>query len=114
MSVLEGSITEISNWRESSLNSSIDDTLEYGQGFVDLDTLKTYGFELVPQIEFEVKNFEHQTVLDALEKYISKTNVALTDTARGGTEGVILRNKDRSKIVKLRFEDYRRTLKSRK
>ena len=114
LSILDGSITEISNWRESSLNSSVDDTLKYGQGFVDLDTLKSYNFELVPQIEFELPNFEHQTVLDALEKYISKTNVALTDSARGGTEGVILRNKDRSKIVKLRFEDYRRTLKQRR
>ena len=113
LSILENPITEISNWRERSKDSSIDETLQYGQNFVDLDKLKSYNFELVPQIEFELPNFEHQTVLDSLEKYVSTTKVALTDTAKGGTEGVILRNHDRSKIVKLRFEDYRRTLKSR-
>lgn len=114
LDILEQSITEISNWRENSANSSIDDTLQYGQGFVDLDTLKSYNFELVPQIRFELENYEHQSVLNALEKYILTTNVALTENARGGTEGVILRNFDRTKIVKLRFEDYRRTLKLRK
>jgi len=114
LDILEAPISEISNWRESPLNSSINDTLRYGQGFVDLDTLKSYNFELVPQIEFELEGYEHQSVLDALERYISKTNVALTDNAKGGTEGVILRNHDRTKIVKLRFDDYRRTLKQRK
>ncbi len=114
LEILEQPITEISNWRESSVNSSIDDTLRYGQGFVNLDKLKSYNFELVPQIQFELVNHEHQSVLNALEKYILTTNVALTDNARGGTEGVILRNYDRTKIVKLRFEDYRRTLKPRK
>ncbi|MEL6733504.1 MAG: RNA ligase family protein [Bacteroidota bacterium] len=114
LDILEESITAISNWRESSLDSSIDDTLAYGQRFLNLDELKSYNFDLVPQIKFELENFEHLTVLNALEKYISQTNVALTETARGGTEGVVLRNHDRTKIVKLRFEDYRRTLKSKK
>lgn len=114
LDILKESITAISNWRESSLDSSKDDTLKYGQGFLNLDELKSYNFGLVPQIEFEIENFEHQTVLNSLEKYISKTNVQLTESARGGTEGVILRNHDRTKIVKLRFEDYRRTLKSKK
>ena len=114
LKILEEPITAISNWRESSLDSSVDETLKYGQGFADLEKLKSYNFNLVPQIEFEIENFEHQTVLNSLEKYISKTNVSLTETARGGTEGVILRNQDRSKIVKLRFEDYRRTLKPKK
>ena len=110
LEILKKPITEISAWRESTVNSSIDDSLKYGQKFENLDKLKSYEFELVPQIEFELINFEHQSVLNALEKYISKTNVALTETAKGGTEGVILRNHDRTKIVKLRFEDYRRTL----
>lgn len=114
LKILEEPIAAISNWRESSLDSSVDETLRYGQGFVDLEKLKSYNFDLVPQIEFEIENFEHQTVLNSLEKYISKTHVSLTETARGGTEGVILRNHDRSKIVKIRFEDYRRTLKSKK
>lgn len=114
LSILEKSITEISAWRESPKDSSIDDTLIYGQGFAELDTLKAYGFNLVPQLKFELPNLEHQTILNSLEQYISKTNVALTKTAKEGTEGVVLRNKTRTKIVKLRFEDYRRTLNHKK
>ena len=110
LSILDNTIAEISHWRESTRDSTVDDSLQYGQEFVDIETLHGYNFDLVPQIEFVLDNFDHQTVLDALEKYIPKTLVALTDSARGGTEGVILRNHNRTKIVKLRFEDYRRTL----
>jgi hypothetical protein len=33
------------------------------------------------------------------------------DRAAGRPEGLVVRNKDRSKIAKLRFEDYERTLR---
>ena len=111
LSILEKSIPEISSWRESALDVSVNETLKYGQGFITLDSLEKFPYELVPKVEFELKNFEHQTVLDALNKYIPTTQVALSETAKMGTEGVILRNADRTKIVKLRFEDYRRTLR---
>lgn len=111
LSILEKSITEISSWRESSLDSSIDDTLKYGQGFVNLDELESYGYDLVPKVEFELNSLEHEKVLESLMQFIPKTKVALSDSAQLKPEGLILRNFDRSKIVKLRFEDYQRTLK---
>lgn len=111
LSVLEKSNAEISTWRESSLNSSIDDTLKYGQGFVNLEELETYGYDLVPKLEFDLPSFTHEDVLASLDKYIPETHVALSESAQLRPEGVILRNFDRSKIVKLRFEDYQRTLK---
>ncbi len=111
LSILDQTVSEISNWRESSKDSSIDETILYGQNFQKLDQLKSYGFNLVPQIPFKVSDFDHRTILEALEKYIPKTHVALTDSAKSGTEGVVLRNFDRTKIIKLRFEDYRRTLR---
>lgn len=113
LSILEKSITEISSWRESSLDSSIDDTLKYGQGFVNLDELEKYGYDLVPKIEFELNSFEHGEILDSLNQFIPKTKVALSNSAQLKPEGLILRNFDRSKIVKLRFEDYQRTLKTK-
>jgi RNA ligase. len=114
LSILEKSVTEISAWREGTLNSSIDDTLRYGQPFVDLAALETYGYNLVPKINFELNGFDHKTILEALHKYIPKTRVALTKTAQLKPEGIILRNFDRTKIVKLRFEDYHKSLVSYK
>ena len=114
LSILEKPIAEISHWREHSLDSSVDDQLHYGQNFVDVETLQGYGYELVPKVEFPpLPNLEHATILEALQKYATKTQVALSASAQGKTEGIVLRNFDRSKIVKLRFEDYQRTLRNR-
>lgn len=49
-----------------------------------------------------------------LKAVISKTRCALDDGAGMRPEGVVVRNLDRSKIVKIRFEDYERTMKKRK
>ncbi|MGH1335029.1 MAG: RNA ligase family protein [Aureispira sp.] len=114
LSILEEPIAAISHWREHSADSSVDERLQYGQNFVDVDALSTYGYDLVPNVEFPpLPNLEHATILDALQQHAATTQVALSDTAKGKTEGVILRNFDRSTIVKLRFEDYERTLKKR-
>lgn len=113
LSVLEESLNDISNWRERSLDSSVDDTIKYGQGFVSLDKLETYGYDLVPKVEFNLESLSHEKVLEALNRFIPETRVPLSETAKLKTEGVVLRNFDRTKIVKLRFEDYQKTLKSR-
>lgn len=114
LSILEKPIADISHWREHSLDSSVDERLQYGQNFVDVDALATYGYDLVPAVAFPpLANLEHATILEALKQHASTTQVALSDTAQGKTEGVILRNFDRSRIVKLRFEDYERTLRKR-
>jgi len=111
LSILEEPIDAISTWRESTINSSESEALRYGQPFVNLDVLKAFGYELTPRVEFTLDSLEHTAVLGALKQFIPTTNVALSPTAKLGTEGVVLRNFDRSKIVKLRFEDYEKTLK---
>lgn len=110
-SILDEDLSAISRWREKETENGI----IYGQNFLTReDMLRQFSsFEYVPLVEFRLENFEHKTVLDSLNKFIPKTNVALTQTALNRPEGVILRNKDRSKIVKVRFEDYERTLKQK-
>lgn len=48
---------------------------------------------------------------DWLARTISTTCAALSDTAKGRAEGVVVRTADRSQIVKIRCEDYERTAK---
>lgn len=55
----------------------------------------------------------HSTILNNLNKFIPQTNVQLSQNALKKPEGLVLRNHDRSKIVKIRFEDYERILKQR-
>jgi hypothetical protein len=49
-----------------------------------------------------------------LEQALPTTQVALSDNALNRAEGIVLRTKDRSVIAKARFEDYARTLKTRR
>ena len=74
----------------------------------------TTTVQLVPEVVFKPTDLTHQSILQALETSLPQTIVALTPSALLKAEGVILRNTDRTKIVKLRFEDYIRTLKSSK
>lgn len=114
LSILEEPIGAISAWRESSVDSAVDASLRYGQPFITLEELQSYGYELVPKVAFPtLPNWEHQTVLEALQQHAASTQVALTADALGKTEGIVLRNFDRSKIVKVRFEDYEKTLRKR-
>lgn len=113
LSVLEGSLPEISHWREHETENGI----VYGQDFVsnfDLPQVLFPSFERVPEVPFELGDMSHETVLNNLRKFIPSTNVALSDNALKRAEGVVLRNRNRTKIVKLRFEDYERTLRVKK
>ena len=85
----------------------------YGQSFLPSDVLSTHSiyWHLVPSVPFEIAGLSHREILDSLKSHLPKTNVALSDSAQMKPEGVILRNNDRTKIVKLRFEDYERTLR---
>lgn len=111
-SILEKSLPEISRWREHETDKGI----VYGQDFIprsDFHKVMSPSIEIVPDVPFELGDMSHQTILDNLRKFIPTTNVALSDKASNKTEGVVIRNRDRSKIVKLRFEDYERTLKQK-
>ncbi|MBI3221228.1 MAG: hypothetical protein HYZ44_17090 [Bacteroidetes bacterium] len=109
LSMLEMSQHEISKWRERESEYGI----IYGQNFLTRSEMQTQfsDFELVPLVEFELGDMSHKIVLDNLKKFIPNTNVALSENALKKSEGVVLRNESRSKIVKVRFEDYERTLR---
>lgn len=109
LSILELSQQEISKWRERETENGI----IYGQNFLTRSEMQTQfsDFELVPLVEFELVDMSHKVVLDNLKKFIPNTNVALSENALKKSEGVVLRNESRTKIVKVRFEDYERTLR---
>ena len=109
LSILEMSQPEISKWRERETENGI----IYGQNFLSRSEMETQfsDFEFVPLIEFDYDDLSHKVVLDNLKKNLPVTNVALSESASQKSEGIVLRNESRSKIVKVRFEDYERTLR---
>lgn len=109
LSILEMDRDKISKWRERETENGI----IYGQKFLTRSEIESQfsDFELVPTIDFDLGDFSHRTVLDSLNKFIPQTTVALSINASLKSEGVVLRNQSRSKIVKVRFEDYQRTLR---
>jgi len=109
LAALELPLPEISRWREKETENGI----IYGQNFLPLNEMHSQfsNFEFVPTVEFELGNMTHKTILENLRKFIPTTKAALSANASGKAEGVVLRNENRSKIVKLRFEDYERALR---
>lgn len=112
LSILVKSREQISRWREHETKQGI----VYGQNFLTRNEIKKRFpyFELVPEVKFELGDMSHTTVLEKLKEYIPSTNVALSENALKKPEGVVLRNRDRTKIVKIRYEDYERTLRFQK
>ncbi len=109
LSILDMELEDISKWRETETT----DGIIYGQNFLNSEELSVYAsqFDIVPSVHFEISDLSHRTILDSLKKCLPKTLVALSDSALMRPEGVILRNANRSKIIKLRFEEYERTLR---
>jgi hypothetical protein len=114
LKVLNLSLELISNWREDFDFSS--KKIEYGQSFfskskLDLLNVLNNNLKLVPEINFKLSDLSHEGVLDAMRMYLPNTNVALSDEALMKPEGIVLRNHDRSKIAKIRFEDYENAIR---
>jgi len=109
LAILEMTQHEISRWRETETDSGI----VYGQTFLTRPEIenKFTDFDLVPTVNFDLGDLSHQTILNNLKKYLPFTNVSLSDSASKRAEGIVLRNENRSKIVKVRYEDYERTLR---
>ena len=109
MSILNFDILDISKWRETETPNGI----VYGQNFLTREEIsdRFNNLPLVPLVNFDLGDFSHITILDNLKKYIPNTNVYLSDNSTKKAEGVVLRNKNRTKIVKIRYEDYERTLR---
>lgn len=101
--ILSKSPEEIALWRENG-----------GQPFWTHEQLEDLGFPLAPRLPFDgALPTDHQEVLDWLQGILPKTQCLLDPAGKGEPEGVIVRNDDRSFIVKIRYQDYQRTLKQR-
>lgn len=109
-SLLEQTPAQLSLWRENG-----------GQRFVEERVLENIArnqdIELTPRlIELSYKDLP-KTIDDTyafLKQAIVETESALDDGAGGRPEGIVVRTPSRSKIAKIRYEDYERTLKRRK
>ncbi len=103
---------EISRWREHETSEGI----AYGQDFLPRNEAKVEcaEFDFVPEVPFDLGDMSHETIYRNMKKFLPETLVALTDTALKQPEGLVIRNMNRTKIVKIRFEDYERTFKRKK
>ncbi|MBO3272349.1 RNA ligase family protein [Hymenobacter defluvii] len=111
---LQADIRDLSTWRETETPTG----LRYGQPFLSETALTAYlaqvGLPAVPQLPAFTAEATHEQVLEWLRQHIPHTQAALSGQATPGrAEGAILRTADRSAIVKVRFEDYERTLNQR-
>ena len=112
-------VRELAAWRESETPAG----LRYGQPFLPEAALADYltqtGLPAVPHLPpftapATADETTHTAVLEWLHQYIPATLAPLPGLpAPGRAEGAILRTADRSTIVKVRFEDYERTLNQR-
>lgn len=103
---------EISQWRQNG-----------GQKFMSEDSLERmaglFGTDLTPRIGLQTgKETPPQSIAETIGwmgDYLpqGKTRAILDSGGNEMAEGLVIRTQDRSKIAKLRFEDYARTLKSR-
>jgi hypothetical protein len=111
MMMLDFKREEISRWRERETPEG----LVYGQNFLPTkqarEELAEYDF--VPEVPFDLGNMSHETIYTNMLKAIPETLVALTDESLKKPEGLVLRNENRTKIVKVRFEDYEKILKKK-
>lgn len=98
----------ISRWREDG-----------GPSFVTEETLgelaEQHGLQLTPRLgDVDTLPDSVEAANDFLHETIPHTLSALDAGAAGQPEGLVARTHDRTQIAKLRFSDYRRTLRRRK
>jgi hypothetical protein len=109
LSILNSDLPEISLWRERRTERG----MIYGQPFLSIGEAREMFpmFSYAPAVQFDLGDYSHKEVLNGLRRCIPRSLVALTETATGNSEGMVLRTWDRYKVVKVRFEDYERTLR---
>jgi hypothetical protein len=74
-----------------------------------------FGLRTTPRLGMTSlpKSRSHEEILHWLRRALPNTQADLTTTAEGRSEGVVVRNPDRTKIAKIRFEDYERTIRKK-
>lgn len=110
-------LPEISLWREAEWVGG----MNYGQPFLDRDQLAEYcqarELALVPEVNQDTYVDEDWDCAQThwyLTQVMPTSLATLNASAVGKPEGIVLASADRSVRVKLRFEDYERTLKTTK
>lgn len=108
--LLSKSREEISQWRQNG-----------GQKFLGEESLQRmsdlFGVKLTPRLA--TKETPPQGIIDtygwmAASLPSGKTHASLDEGGKNVSEGLVIRTRNRSKIAKLRFEDYARTLEKLK
>jgi len=105
--LLDLSIEQISSWRNNG-----------GQRFLSEEDLRNTFLEMTPRIGFDHKIAVNVPISMKNTYHWSKqmladgTFVKLDPAAQGRPEGVVVRAPDRSRIAKIRFEDYERTFRA--
>ena len=103
--VLPMSTSEIASWRERGSQHFAHES--------DLQEFScSYDLELTKRLEAPMLPTGHEEVLSWLEGVIPRTWAALDPSADAVPEGVVVRSSDRKRIAKVRYSDYKRTLKS--
>jgi hypothetical protein len=100
---------KIAQWRDN-----------FGQRYVTADEIgklaAEVGFQTVPAL-FDMEAAQLPTDLEESYRFLLQfpsSQCKLDEEAHGVPEGIVVRNPHRSRIAKLRREDYERTLKRRK
>ena len=81
------------------------------QRFVPIDRSRSLGWQMTPELGFGAPPAGVRETLEWLDATCPRSLCVLDDEAPGHPEGVIVRTPDRSRIAKIRFADYRRTLR---
>lgn len=109
LSTLDKERGEIALWRDNG-----------GQQWFDVNLLqsvsKDCNIPMVPYLDDLVDNELPYSVEDTyqwLKETIDETYVGLDEKAGGRPEGLVIRDHNRTRIAKIRFQDYARTLKRR-
>ena len=86
---------------------------EFVRGFETRRRAEQCGFEMVPVISWNDQPCHTlEETLANMRTMIDQTECGFDE--HGRAEGIVIRNSDRSFIAKLRFEDYEKSLRSRK
>ena len=72
-----------------------------------------FGLRQTPMVPFFLSGTGFEEVLSAMKQALPETLVTLSDDALKKPEGIVVRTNDRSRIFKLRFEEYERTIASK-